>query len=98
MGRRGPKPSGEALTGAERQRRYRERQAIKAAKARGTLCIQIGGFERRFIEAEAEVSGSSPEKIAAQMLHDAIRAKALEMWSAEMPLRDDISTDPRLNI
>lgn len=69
MGKRGPSPSGQALSNAERQRRYRERQAEGRA---ATICLKMGGFELSLLHSLAETQGKPAEEVAASILKDAL--------------------------
>jgi hypothetical protein len=78
MAKRGPKPSGKALSGAERQRRYREK--LKASQpGADDVCIPVVGFERGALRALASKWRMTEEKAAARLLTEAILKEAKKL-------------------
>lgn len=80
MGKRGPKPSGNALTGAERQRRYRERHALGPVPLGDqVVCLEMSHFEWDVLRRAACARRRTPEELAAMLLKDAIWAEGRKL-------------------
>ena len=80
MTKRGPKPSGKALSGAERQRRYQERlKAAARAPSADIECLPVTGFDRLALAALAEAWGTTQTQAAARLLSEAIRREAAKL-------------------
>lgn len=82
MGKRGPKPSGKALSGAERQRRYVARLKDGARiDLRGPDGVELGwiaklpGFDVQALRFLADGTNQPPQDLAVQLLSEAIRAE-----------------------
>ena len=76
MGKRGPQPTGQALTPAEKQRRYRDRKAAAASLPAGIISVQLPGFERSQLRALAQ-PGETESDTAARLLRELIRTAAM---------------------
>jgi hypothetical protein len=78
MAKRGPKPSGKAMTHAERQRRFMEKLKANQPGA-DDICLTVAGFERVALRALAAKWRTTEEKAAARLLKDAIRSEAKKL-------------------
>ncbi len=77
MAKRGRPPKPDALTNADRQRRYRERLAQRETdRQAGALLESLPGFDRGALRVLAERAGKTEEEVALKLLSDAIRAEA----------------------
>lgn len=77
MANRGRPPKPDALSNADRQRRYRERRAHSEAELQaGALIASLPNFDKQALRVLAERAGKTEAEVAVKLLSDAIRAEA----------------------